>query len=82
MQNANNWKKQKKGGWGKNPKMSKNGGPIEVTIALYFISPKLYKHPLFWKKTRLGCQVSLMLIVLTAMIQQLLITPKEQWLRT
>lgn len=69
---------QKNGrGRDKNPQVSKNGNPIEVTIALYFISSKLHKHPLFWKKTGVGCQVSLMLIVLTAMIQQLLINPKD-----
>lgn len=68
--------KNKKRGGDKNPKVGKNGYPIEIDISLYFISPKLYKHPLFWKKTGLGCQVSLMLTVLTSMIQQLLITPK------
>ena len=34
----------------KKPRVSKNADPVEVTVALYFISPKLYKHPLFWKR--------------------------------
>lgn len=74
MQKANNWKKQKNKG-NKNPQVNKNGDPTEVTAALYFISPKLYRHPLFWKTTVSGCQVSLDFTAFVAMIQQLPITP-------
>lgn len=34
----------------KKPRVSKNGDHVEVTVALDFIAPKLYRHSLFWKK--------------------------------
>ena len=41
------------------PKVSENGDPIEVAEALYFVAPKLYRHPLLCKMPGLGCHVSL-----------------------